>query len=94
MSHDLKVDEEYIRTESSYIRNSLCTLDLALTFYISILEAASKQGIKSGATADALNAYIECARQLKGDMKMAGRNVKSLMNNYLLAIDDADQYLF
>ena len=94
MNHDLIVDEEYIRTESGNICSSLCSLDLALTYYIAILETVLKQGVKSGATASALRAYIECARGFKGDMKTAGKNVSKLMKNYLIAIDDADQYLF
>lgn len=94
MEHNLIVDEEYIREESKNIRNALAALDTAITSYQAILETITRTGIKDGATAQALKAFSGAVRRLKGDMRKAGDNIDSLMVNYLLAIDDADKYLF
>ena len=94
MAHNLIVDEDYIRDESKNLRNALVSLDSAITYYQAILTTVTRSGIKDGATAEALKAFSRMVRRLKGDMKLAGENVYSLMNNYLLAIDEADKYLF
>lgn len=94
MAHNLIVDEEYIREEAANIRNALVAMDVILNHYTKVLEDVCHDGIKDGPTADALKSFTFCAKTLKGKMDMTGRNIDSLMNNYLLAIDDADQYLF
>lgn len=94
MANNLIVDEEYIRQESSNIRDALLTIDSGIRMYQGLLQVVMAYGIKSGATKDALKAFSEAVAELKGDMKLAGENVKQLMDNYLMAIDDADKYIF
>ena len=94
MAGNLIVDEEYIRMESSNIRQNLQEMNNLLDQYLAILHAAKEHGIQNGKTAIAFKQYIACADMLKGNLSTMGDNLEELMKNYLLAIDYADQYLF
>lgn len=94
MAENLIVDEEYVRQQASYLNKGLSDMNRVIAGYIACLQTVSRQSLLSGATADALNVYIGYAQQLKDHLKIIGTNVTELMQSYLGAVDEADQYLF
>lgn len=94
MAPNLIVDDDYIEKQVNHIKNGLMKMDTVIDLYIKCLNQMSQDVIQDGATAMALEIYISYAKQLQGDLKEIGDNTSSLLNNYLLAIDHADQYLF
>ena len=94
MTENLIVDEEYIQQQASYLKTGFSDMDRVITGYIACLNTISRQSVLAGATADALDVYIGYAQQLKDHLKVIGANTSNLMQSYLEAVDDADQYLF
>lgn len=90
----LIVNDEYIVRTAEEIYTGLDGLNTVFDGYLHLLEAMSEQVVQAGATARALEAYREYAGMLKGHLNLIGQNTKWILNNYVLSIDEADQYLF
>lgn len=94
MAENLIVDEEYIQQQAAYLKAGLSDMNSVIARYIACLNTISRQTVRTGATADALDVYIGYAQKLRDHLKIIGTNTSNLMQSYLGAVDDADQYLF
>ena len=94
MAGNLVVDDEYVRQSASDIKTALLKLDRVVEQYLEILKDMKAEAVQDGATALALVAYNDYALQIKDALEQIGDDTRCLLENYLLAIDDADQFLF
>lgn len=94
MANNMIVDEEYIKAEAANIRTGLKRMDRTIDLYVRILNSMSEDAIQDGAAAAVLKAYTGYAGLLKGELESIGTAVDRVLENYLLAVDEADQYLF
>ena len=94
MAGNLVVDDEYVRQSASDIKAALVKLDRVAEKYLEILKAMREEAIQDGAVALALEAYNDYAFQIKDALEQIGDDTRSLLENYQIAIDDADQFLF
>ncbi|MCC8029210.1 MAG: hypothetical protein LIO75_05375 [Lachnospiraceae bacterium] len=94
MADHLIIDDAYVQEQASYLKAGLSDLNSVIDRYIACLNNLAVQSIREGATAEALRVYIGYAKQIQGHLEEIGANTSSLMQSYLTAIDEADQYLF
>lgn len=93
-SNKLIVDDDYCKSMANYCVKQGEQLEKILSDYISILETVRSKAIISGETAKALSAYIANAKKLKGQFKSISESAKTQINNFVISVDEADQYLF
>lgn len=94
MAGNLVVDDEYVRQSASDIKTALLKLERVVEQYLEILKDMKAEAVQDGATALALAAYNDYALQIKDALEQIGDDTRCLLENYLLAIDEADQFLF
>lgn len=102
MDANLKVDDEYVQ-RIGRIRN-IQGLKLDVDYgngkdcifnaYINILESIKSEAIIQGDIANALEAYISCAKSIKGQLKSISDDLKNLCNCFIEEIDVADKDIF
>ena len=92
--HDVIVyDEEYTQAAST-VKSACSQMERLIRQYIAILNGVSNSAVTSGATADALKAYISYARKLDGVLDLIATTNKPVANNFVQTIDNQDQFLF
>lgn len=92
--HTLVIDDEYIMGVGSHCKNRGRALEEILVEYISILEEIRSEAILGGEIATALGDYIGCVKLRKERITAISNNVKTVTNNFVADIDEADAYLF
>lgn len=91
---DLIVSDEYIQASATHIKNNFEKIDGILTKYVDALVLMRENVIQDGETAKALQAFIDYASLLRGNLTGIGENSQMLLKNMVLEIDNADKYLF
>lgn len=94
MASDLIVVDEYYKEIGSYFRKRGDDFEKIGKEYIRSLKRIKAQGICSGETAEALDAYIVLASKLNECSGMIGKSVETMMNSFISNIDVKDRYLF
>ena len=92
--HDvIVVDEEY---EASHARiaASCAELDTMIDRYCGIMSRVASLGAISGATSEALKAYLSYAEELKSVASEIAEHHGEAKSMFLSAIDNADRYLY
>lgn len=90
----LQIDDDYCARIGNYFVTQGNEIDILIDEYITILQSIRKDAIKSGEVADALDVYISYASKMKNQIGTISRNAKQQVNNFINAVDAADQYLF
>ncbi len=97
---NLVVDESYIEAMKNYIGKRLnsalstSSMEKQYMIYLSILKRAEQCALVSGNMADAFHAFESCAEQLRGAADAISTDLRHILSGYLIAIENADQYLF
>jgi len=90
----LKIDDDYCTAVGKYCSKQGGYLEEYIKQYITILQGIKKDAIKSGDVAKALDAYIKYAKKLENQIGNISTNAQQQANNFIKAVDNADQYLF
>lgn len=91
---DIIIVEETILEAAREIRDKTAELDDVFKKYLTLVSQLQNNVFKSGEVNEALGAYLEYARLLKGNISGIGSNAKIVIDNYIVKTDEADQYLF
>lgn len=91
---DVIVDEEYMENQRENLVNSLTQMNGIIDLYIEHLNEILQYAIQNGSTAQALYAYVEYAKQLKGNLQMIAEQISELLCQYMCDIESVDQYSF
>lgn len=102
MDANLKVDDEYVqrigrirKTEGLKMDTDYgVSRDCIFGAYIRILESIKSEAITDGNISIALDAYISCAKSIKGQLKSISIDLEKLCNNFIQEIDTADKDIF
>lgn len=90
----LKIDDDYCLAVAKYYSKQGTYLDECVKQYITILQGIRKDAIKGGDVARALDVYISYAKKLENQIGKISANAQQQANNFIKAVDNADQYLF
>lgn len=93
-NNELKIDDEYCRAMGRYFSDQGVQIDHHIALYIEVLEKVQRSAITSGSTYEALSAYLEQAKKLRGQIEPISVLAKKYAENFVTEIDEADQYLF
>ena len=93
-SDEVVVVDEYFEEIGRFFEEQGKKYESILNRYIAALRILKERGICSGDTADALDAYISLASQIKECASDLGTSINTMMKNYIAVIDTKDQYLF
>ena len=91
---DLIIDDDFCKSMGGYFASQGEHMENVITEYISILQEIRNTAITSGDVADALTAYITYVSKLKRQMRNISSTVNAHINNFLMRVDSADEYLF
>ena len=95
---ELIINDEQISSMKRFFNNSIGgggnSIEHDLTALLSELNKIRTTAIIQGQTADKLDVFIEYIGQLQGSAEGICEDIKSLIDAFLTAIDDADQFLF
>lgn len=90
----LIIDDDYCKKMGEYFETQGAHLDQTISKYVGILQEIKRDGVKSGDTAKALDAYITYVKKLEKQIGKISGIAKSHANNFVTRVDAADQYLF
>lgn len=90
----LKIDDDYCTEVAQYYSKQGGYLDEYIKQYITILQGIKKDAIIGGDVSKALDQYIKYAKKLENQIGNISTNVQQQANNFIKAVDDADEYLF
>ena len=91
---DLIVDDQYIKDLGNYYKCYAETIQNAIDEYLNIMNSAKTDAVKFGATADALDSFLEYAKELHDIVSYFGLQVESVCNRFIEEVDEKDQYLY
>lgn len=91
---ELIIDDDYCKTIGKYFISRGAHLEVSIREYIRILEYIKNDAIISGDVSNALQLYIEYCKKMQNKIKDLSETTKRQTENFLVKIDDADQYLF
>lgn len=90
----LRVDDDYCNAMAQYYAKEGSAIEEYIQEYIDILVRIQKNAIMKGNVADSLEDYIIYAKKLKGKVSSISINAQKQTQQFLSAIEIADQYLF
>ena len=91
---DIIIDDDYVIECKNQIETEGKKLEDALTDYVKILGNIKLSGIIEGETANALDAFIQTASEIRDGLKGRYSQGKVYCGSYIDHIDDADEYLY
>lgn len=91
---DLIVVDEFYESMGAFFEKEGKYLERIAKEYALIMHVIKMNGICEGETAEALDAYIDLAKQIDDCASKLGKCVKTLMRTYKEAIDAKDKYIF
>lgn len=90
----LQIDDDYCKKMGKYFIKEGKLLETYISEYIDSLERIQRDAIMKGDVADSLTSYIQYAKKLEGKISEISELSKNQTNNFVKAVDKADQYLF
>ena len=93
-SNDLIIDDDYCKSMQIYFMQQGEQLDELISDYVVILKEINSNAIVGGEVSKALGAYISYAQKLSKQFSDISSVSKIQINNFLISVDNADQYLF
>lgn len=94
MATDLIVVDEYYREIGGYFKKKGEHFEKIGKDYVQCLKSIKAEGICSGETADALEAYIALASKISECASSLGDSMNIMMENYIQTIDAKDRYIY
>lgn len=95
MDPNLVIDDQYVqRNVGGPVAYYLRCVDENYKKYIEILEKVNSLAVISGDTAEALQEFIVCAKELSGFLTEYGQQLRDTCDSYISEINIADDYLF
>ncbi len=91
---EVVVDDNYIIEMSNFFTLQGERFETFLKNYIALMRVVVIDGIQSGKTKDALETYIDIAKELQGNVGDLMEIGTKLTNAYLIDTDNADEYLY
>lgn len=91
---NLIVDVNEYNSKASEINTICAGIDSIMMSLVQYLQVASSTGLESGRAAESFSAFVCEISRINGMLKCSGGIIKSLIADYLKAIDDADDLLF
>ena len=90
----LKIDDDYCEEVASFANKQGTQLEKYLNSYLKIMKDVRKDAIKDGDVAKALDCYITYAEKLKNQISNASTTTSKQISKFIIAIDEADKYLY
>ena len=94
MANGCLIDDAYFVAMGEYFKRQGERIDVMIEDYVSILNRVRDTGIIKGDVHKVLEAYIEYASKMKGNVGEISRNAQAQTAKFLNRVDEADQYLF
>lgn len=91
---NLVIVDDYYMEMGEFFRERGNEYDRILKRYIKILKSVKADGICSGKTAEALDAFIQLASRMEDNAGIIGESVRKMMESYISVVDSKDEYLF
>lgn len=91
---ELKIEDTYITAMAEYLKNRGDSLQGGIDSYLTILSSIRDEALTEGETAEALSVFITYGEALKTIISGLGENAKITCNNFLIEVDEKDQFLF
>lgn len=90
----LIVDDQYCQEMGRFFKNKGEKLNQIVTEYVQILQEIRDSAIMEGEIATVLSQYIDCCKQLEGQIRVLSTTIDGTITRFLLSVDEADDYLF
>lgn len=94
MSANLIIDDDFCSDIGAYFVKKGSEMDQIISDYISAVQAIRNTVIQEGKTADALDKYIELAKQMEDQIGKVSSSAQALVTRFLGDVDNADDFLF
>ena len=94
MAKALKVDDGYMDDMSLFFDEEGKDLDDAVNAYIRIMKDVKRLAVISGDLSLALEGFNIMAGRVSDEIRKMTETAAKKMQNYVAAIDEADQYIF
>ena len=91
---ELKIDDDYINSQAEQIAKWACDLQGGIDKYTAILNNILAAAIMEGATAEALESFVDYVENLKDIVNDMGEEAKGMCLAFLSEVDEADSYLY
>lgn len=91
---ELKIDDDYINSQAEQIEKWACDLQGGIDKYTAILNNILAAAIMEGATAEALESFVDYVENLKDIVNDMGEEAKGMCLAFLSEVDEADSYLY
>jgi hypothetical protein len=88
------VDDDYIEEMAYYYNDTGILLQNMIDAYINIMNLILNFAIKSGEVHEAIRAFVTCAEQMKGCINETAQLAKRAADEFLVQIDEKDNFLF
>ena len=92
--HDVIVIDEEFSSVGQSVETACAALEQALTQYLGIMSRAATEGTAAGASAAAMNAFVENAREMQSMLENVRQLHASATQQFLAEIDAADRFLY
>lgn len=91
---EIKIDDDYIKTATTYLKQRYSDLQTGVDDYISIMNNILGTAIIEGETAEALQTYMTYVENLSDALLPLGEECDEIANYFLIAVDQADDVLY
>jgi hypothetical protein len=88
------VDDDYIEEMAQYYNDTGILLQNMIDAYISKMNSILDNAIKSGEVHEAIRSFVTCAEQMKGCINETAKLAKCAADEFLVQIDEKDNFLF
>lgn len=91
---ELKIDDDYINSQAEQIAKWAYDLQGGIDKYTAILNNILAAAIMEGATAEALESFVDYVENLKDIVNDMGEEAKGMCLAFLSEVDEVDSYLY
>lgn len=94
MDINLIIDDDYVTTVGLLCKNRGNELESILDTYMLILQEIEDEALTAGEISTTLNEYRSCVELLNDQIDSISKDIKTMCNNFISAVNVADDYLF
>ncbi len=91
---EVRIDDDYILTTGSNLKEWYSDLQDGIDEYISIMEGIVGDAIMEGETAESLKEFLEFVKALSGEIEPIGEECEKILISYKNDVDQADDVLY
>ena len=88
------IDDTYCLSMGNYCKVQGERIEKMLEDYLAVLNTVRAGAIMKGQVHEVLDAYIEYAQKMKGNVGLLSQNAQAQITKFLNKVDETDQYLF